>query len=273
MECKRAVTLLEAYLDKELDRAEARELEDHVDGCADCRAALTRLDELRVALRDRSLRYPAPAALRERIAAASSPQAEVTESSTVAGVPASRRRISATPSWWRLAAACVLAFVAGGAFVHLWNPGRDDAESAQVVHDLFASHWRALAAASPVDVVSSDRHTVKPWFAGKVAQAPLVQDFAEQGYPLVGGRIDYVGAQRVPVLVYRHGQHLIDVFVLPPGAGSADIRSAARLGYTLDPVALGAQPAAIVSDMDAQELAKFGQLVAQRSRNGTDAAH
>jgi anti-sigma factor RsiW len=269
MECNRAVTLLEAYLDKELDRAEARELEDHVDGCADCRAALTKLDGLRVALRDRSLRHAAPAALRERIAAAAG---SVDAPVSPAAAPPRRHR-AAAPAWWRMAAAFVLTFAAGGAFVHLWNSGKADDESALIARDLFASHWRALAAASPVDVVSSDRHTVKPWFAGKVAQAPLVQDFADQGFPLVGGRIDYVGTQRVPVLVYRHGQHLIDVFVLPQGAGSAEVRPAARLGYSLDPLILGAQPAAVVSDMDQQELAKFAKLIAERGGDGKDAAH
>src|SRR5262249_48881580 len=119
-------------------------------------------------------------------------------------------------------------------------------------------HWRALAAASPVDVVSSDRHTVKPWFAGKVAQAPLVLDFADRGFPLVGGRIDYVGTPRVPVLVYRHGQHGIDRFVLPQ---SVVAPTAQQQGYAVDPVRLGDQPAAVVSDMDRQELAKFEQLL------------
>jgi anti-sigma factor RsiW len=272
MECNRAATLLEAYLDKELDRAEARELEDHVDGCANCRATLTRLDALRVALRDRvSGRIVAPEALRERIvAAAGSVDAPVPVSPAAA---APRRNRMAAPAWWRMAAAFVLTFAAGGAFVHLWNSGKADDESALIARDLFASHWRALAAASPVDVVSSDRHTVKPWFAGRVAQAPLVQDFAEQGFPLVGGRVDYVGTQRVPVLVYRHGQHLIDVFVLPQGAGSAEMRPAARLGYSLDPLVLGTQPAAVVSDMDQQELAKFAQLIAERGRGAAEATH
>jgi anti-sigma factor (TIGR02949 family) len=260
MDCNGALSLLEAYLDKELDRAEARELERHLDGCPDCRAALTRLDVLRLALRDRSLRHGAPAALRERIAAA----AANTDASAVPPLAARRTRL--LPAWWRVAAACVLAFASGAAFMHLSNSGHADDPAALVEHDLFASHWRALAAASPVDVVSSDRHTVKPWFAGKVAQAPLVQDFAEQGFPLVGGRIDYVGAQRVPVLVYRHGRHLIDVFVLPQEAGTTSVVSVARLGYTLDPVMLGAQQAAIVSDMDPQELANFGRLLAQQGR-------
>jgi anti-sigma factor RsiW len=270
MDCNGALTLLEAYLDKELDRAEAREVERHVDGCPDCRTALTRLDALRVALRDRSLRHGAPAALREQIAAAAADAVNVNESVPPPGVQRAR---SALPAWWRVAAACVLAFASGAAFMHLSNSGNADDPAALVEHDLFASHWRALAAASPVDVVSSDRHTVKPWFAGKVAQAPLVQDFTEQGFPLIGGRIDYVGTRRVPVLVYRHGQHLIDVFVLPQDSAHASIASATRLGYTLDPAELGSQRAAIVSDLDARELANFGRLLAQHGSGTVAPAH
>jgi anti-sigma factor RsiW len=253
--------MLEAYLDKELDRREARELENHLDACPDCRAALTRLDELRLALRDRALRYEAPAALRARIAASAQTERGGRPSAALASA-ASRRTRSGSRAWQRLAAACVLAFGAGAASVYLWNPHPPSADAAALVaHDLFASHWRALAAASPVDVVSSDRHTVKPWFAGKIAQAPLVLDFADRGFALAGGRIDYVGTQRVPVLVYRHGQHLIDVFVLPQDAAASLAQPVQREGYTLDTVTLGGQPAAIVSDMDAHEFAAFGQLL------------
>jgi len=240
MECRLAQASLEAYLDGELGRAESRELEAHVDACADCRAVLDRLDALRRALREPALRALAPASLRERIRAAAS------------AAPRVRRRPAVL---LRHAAALLLAFGAGGVSVYLWTASHDRG----VTHDLFASHWRALAAASPVDVLSSDRHTVKPWFAGKLAQAPLVQDFADQGFALVGGRIDYVGAERVPVLVYRHGQHLADVFVLAPGAVPAG--AAQQRGYALQLVPLGDQRAAIVSDMDAQELARLGALL------------
>jgi anti-sigma factor RsiW len=247
VDCKTASGLIEDYLDNELDRAEARELEAHVDACADCRAALNRLDALRRSLRDDALRYPAPASLRERIAATALEQ-RIT--------PVRNRPLH---SLWGMAAACVLAVAAGGAGTHWWDSSaRDSDRSAQVTRDLFASHWRALAAASPVDVVSTDRHTVKPWFAGKIAEAPLVQDFADQGFALVGGRIDYVGSERVPVLVYRHGQHLIDVFVMP----KSSLAAAQEKGYGVVPTSLGGQPAAIVSDMDAHEMAAFEQLLA-----------
>jgi anti-sigma factor RsiW len=256
MDCKTALTLLEPYLDKELDRVDARELEAHVDGCVDCRTALTRLDELRLALRDTTLRYPAPQQLRDRIAAASAAE-------TSANASGRSHRAAWRAARVRIAAACILAFGAGGVSVHWWNSAQvAQGERVQISRDLFASHWRALAAASPVDVVSSDRHTVKPWFAGKIAGAPEVQDFAEQGFPLIGGRIDYVGAQRVAVLVYRHGQHVIDVFVLPEAAAAATGKSMQMQGYTLEAITLGSQPAAIVSDLDQQELRRFGQLLA-----------
>ncbi|MEP6483071.1 MAG: zf-HC2 domain-containing protein [Rudaea sp.] len=233
---------LEAYLDNELDRSTARTVETHLDTCADCRETLTQLDALRRTLRDGALRYAAPASLRERIAG------------TV--VVAER---SAQPRWWNYAAASVIAFGAGGLSVGTWNATHGNA-SQQLSHDVFASHWRALAATSPVDVVSTDRHTVKPWFAGKVALAPLVQDFADRGFPLAGGRIDYVGDARVPVLVYRHGQHIVDVFVLP---NDVSIAPAHEQGYDLETAKLGEQRAVIVSDMDAQEMAKFRDLLSK----------
>jgi anti-sigma factor (TIGR02949 family) len=242
MDCKDAARLLEPYLDGELDRDEARALEAHVDGCAECRDALEALGRLRHAVRNEAPHYTAPESLRERIRLTS--QAEVS----------ALRRPRGVPAWWRFAAACLFAFVAGGFVTRLaLSPAGD-----QLSRDLFASHWRALAATSPVDVVSSDRHTVRPWFAGKLPQAPLVRDFADQGFPLVGGRIDYAGGERVPVLVYRHDKHLIDVYIMKDDAPR---RAAHRDGYSLVWARLDEQPAAIVSDLDASELARFSELL------------
>jgi anti-sigma factor RsiW len=235
MDCRRSGDV-PLYFDGELDPAATREFERHLDGCDDCRAALFALDSLRRDVRDSLPPTTAPAALRERL-----------ETIAASSRPTGR-------SWIPLAAAAAFAFVVGGVATTAWHARETTREA--LARDLFASHWRALAAASPVDVVSTDRHTVKPWFAGKVAQAPLVRDFAADGYPLVGGRIDYVGEARVPVLVYRHGQHLVDVFVLGE-AGAGAITAASRRGYTLDPLMLDGQVAAVVSDLDAAELARF----------------
>jgi len=247
MDCSSARDLLAPYFDGELDRAASREFEAHLDDCADCRAALIELDALRRTLRTDLPRYATPQALRERIRAE-------TPKPVAARLRPSRQR------WLALAASWAIAFVAGAALVPLWSSHGGNVGE-QTARDLFAGHWRALAATSPVDVVSTDRHTVKPWFAGKVAQAPLVQDFADRGFSLVGGRIDYVGSARVPVLVYRHGQHLIDVFVLAQ-VEAGTLAATERQGYWLDVVTLGGQPAAIVSDMDASERTRFAQVLA-----------
>ncbi|MEO5625434.1 MAG: zf-HC2 domain-containing protein [Dokdonella sp.] len=248
MDCSSARELLPPYFDDELDRATGRELEAHLDGCVDCAAALTELDALRRTLRTRAPRYTAPLALRERL-------------QSLVSKPLAVQTRRMPQRWLAMAASWALALIVGGATVSITGTqGAHDAD--QLARDLFSSHWRALAATSPVDVISTDRHTVKPWFAGKVAQAPVVQDFAEQGFALVGGRIDYVGSERVPVLAYRHGQHLIDVFVLPQESAAGMAKTIQRQGYSLEAVALGGQAAAIVSDMDESERVRFKQMLA-----------
>ena len=249
MDCKAANDLLPLYFDGELDRATSREFEAHLDECADCRAALIELDALRSSLRKDAPRYSAPAALRARI------QNDMATPVARGGSRLQRPALALAASW-------IIAFIAGGATLAAWNhasaPGW---EQSQLTRDLFSSHWRAVAAASPLDVVSTDQHTVKPWVAGKIATAPAVQDFSAQGYALIGGRIDYVGSERVPVLVYRHGKHVIDVFVLPSTVSPGREEPVQLQGYVLEAAALGGQPAAIVSDMDQAELTRFRDLL------------
>jgi len=259
MDCKTANELLPLYFDGELDRATSREFEAHLDECADCRAALIGLDALRGALRKDAPRYTAPDALRARI-----------QENVASAAPVSRRPPGTRLSWLALAASWVLAFAVGGVTLAAWNhASTSEQEQAQLLRDLFSSHWRALAAASPIDVVSTDQHTVKPWFAGKVSTAPVVQDFSAQGYALIGGRIDYVGTERVPVLVYRHGKHVIDVFVLPGAATRGGDEPIQLQGYVLESATLGGQAAAIVSDMDQAELTRFRDLLDTSSLSHT----
>ncbi|WP_084621476.1 anti-sigma factor family protein [Luteibacter yeojuensis] len=252
MDCKTASDLLPLYFDGELDRATSRGFEAHVDACPACRDALVALDALRQALRHEAPRFDAPGALRARVIA------------SAAGMPtpeARQFRVALRP-WMAMAASLLLAFVAGGAALAAWQRASSaSAVEAQQTRDLFASHWRALAATSPIDVVSTDQHTVKPWFAGKVATAPVVRDFKAEGYALIGGRIDYVGNDRVPVLVYQHGKHLVDVFILPGGGVASDGSPVQMQGYVLERAMLGGQAVAIVSDMDRAELTRFRDLL------------
>lgn len=254
MDCKTATPLLHAYLDGELDRRAVDELESHLEGCRECTRELAALEQLSKVVRQGALRHTAPASLRARLQSA--------DESMEREAPSQKRGIK-NLQWWAMAASVLFAFAlgAGSTRWHASYVADTNAEQA-FTHDLLASHLRALAAASPVDVVSSNRHTVKPWFAGKVGQSPPVRDFASEGFELVGGRIDYVGDQRVPVLVYNHGKHLIDVYMLPAKPGSAGGPPLMVQGYRLATVNIQGRSAWIVTDMDGKELARFSQLLA-----------
>ncbi|MBN3743513.1 anti-sigma factor, partial [Burkholderia sp. Tr-20355] len=104
----------------------------------------------------------------------------------------------------------------------------------RTVDELVSSHVRAGLSARDIDVISTDRHTVKPWFNGRLDYAPPVEDLAADGFALVGGRLDYVGRRRVAVLVYRYRQHVIDVYVRPAGEGPAAPYTTVSQGYALD---------------------------------------
>lgn len=238
---------LESYLDGELDRAAVDELEAHLTTCSACRAELAALEALRGALRAIP-KQRAPAGLRARLAA-------------VSDLPASDAPRAASNTWWKLAAAVLLG-VAVGAGVMRWNGagGTLPDPGSLLARDLLASHLRALAASSPIDVVSEDRHTVKPWFAGRIGESPPVVDPKSADFPLVGGRIDYVGDRRTAVVVYGHRKHVLDVY-MAPGADAPDARATQSQGYTLTPCRLAGQSAWIVSDIDADSLREFAGLL------------
>ncbi|MDF3832009.1 anti-sigma factor, partial [Cupriavidus basilensis] len=146
-----------------------------------------------------------------------------------------------------------------------------DGTEQSVDGEMVSSHVRALLSGHAIDVVSSDRHTVKPWFNGRIDYAPSVRDLAAQGFPLTGGRLDYVHGRPVAVLVYRHNQHPIDVFVLPLGTddrpnsktstagNSAPPQIEARHGYQLASWQAGGMRYAAVTDASAEDLLHFTQ--------------
>ena len=126
---------------------------------------------------------------------------------------------------------------------------------------LVSDHIRALMAPEPVDVVSSDRHTVKPWFNGRISNSPRVVDIAKQDFPLVGGRIDVVGLTPVPTLVYRHAKHVISVTAMP-AESRFEVGSAARSvsGYNVVHWSENGVSYWAVSDVAAKDLEEFAQL-------------
>jgi anti-sigma factor RsiW len=239
---------LEAYLDGELDRATVDELESHLATCTTCRAELASLEELRGALRALP-KHRAPGDLRARLAA-------VGDLSATESV----RHASPANTWWRMAAAVLLGIAIGAGYMTWRGAGMSPDGSRLFARDLLASHLRALAASSAVDVISEDRHTVKPWFAGKIGESPPVIDPKAEDFALLGGRIDYVADRRTAVVVYGHRKHLIDVY-MAPGADASDARGSQSQGYSLTPCMLAGQSAWIVSDIDEESLRRFTGLL------------
>lgn len=204
--------LLNLYLDGELDSLGARQLEEKLAADPVAASELADLKGLRKALRADIADDLPPAALRNRIAAIAKPP----------------RLTERTWSWRALAASMLLgALIAGSGTFSLLNyvPGES------VTDEVVASHIRALIAPQPTDVLSSDRHTVKPWFDGKLTFAPEVVDLADKGFPLVGGRIDIVDFQPVPTLVYRLGKHFLSLSAIPSNRGNAGQREIDARGF------------------------------------------
>jgi anti-sigma factor RsiW len=233
--------LVHAYLDGELDPANALAIERRMAVEPALSAEYRRLEALQQLLRERFPHEGPSPELRARIEAA---------------VGITRARVQ--PSWRALAASiAITAMVTGSA---TWVVR--GAEFGDPVRDaVVAGHIRSLMASQPVDVVSSDRHTVKPWFNGHIPEAPRVVDLAKENFPLVGGRIDVVGRKPVPTLVYRRHAHFISVTAVPAGsrANSSPVRRPADgyavVRWTVNGVAYWA-----ISDVGAEELDSFVRL-------------
>jgi anti-sigma factor RsiW len=239
MNCDEARPLIGAYVDRELPERERNLLREHLESCADCgpeAAAIARLSgEIRATQPD----YRAPAALRAEVRRA------LRRETRDAAAPG--------PLWLAYAASLLLALVLGAGITWLVTGQRQETVVADEVID---SHLRSLLARHLVDVASSDKHTVKPWFAGKTGLSPPGVDLAAQGFPLVGGRLDLIGGRPVPALVYRAGKHVINVFVLPAAAGD-HAATVARRGYTARHWVRGDLGYWAVSDAAPEEFDKF----------------
>jgi anti-sigma factor RsiW len=237
--------LLHAYVDGELDLANARETERHLQSCADCRETEKAIRELRSALTSEATAYRAPAHLRRNVRAALRREAKSTQQ---------------TLSPWMMFAtgAAFAAAIFGFALLQTTRTARTDAIISQVV----ANHVRSLLASQLVDVVSSDQHTVKPWFDGKIDFAPEVRDLAASGFPLVGGRLDYLDGKTIAALVYHRNKHPINLFITPaPTSRSISPTAMNRRGYNVISWTNNGMKYWAVSDLNQGELREFTELV------------
>jgi|KBSMisStaDraftv2_1062788.scaffolds.fasta_scaffold01544_4 anti-sigma factor RsiW len=244
MNCELSGNTLHGYLDGELDAVRAAEFEQHMAGCGDCQRSLSIMSSLREGLHQADLYQGAPSRLRSRIADDLGSQTR-----------------SSTAKWkWLLIPAVSLALVlitlrVGNVLTHY----RTDSNRLQA--ELIDAHVRSLQPGHLTDVQSTDQHTVKPWFDGKLDFIPPVEDFSRQGFPLVGGRLDVLEGRNVAVLVYGRRKHWINLFVWPEVTPPAISSEGSRQGYNWLNWHEGETQFCLVSDVSSGDLHELQQLI------------
>lgn len=240
--------LLHAYLDSELDLVRSLELEEHLKTCPDCAQEVWTQQTLRQGLRSANLYHRAPAGLESRI------RASLPRENKVVEMP--RRNLW---NWMAVAAAILVALVLTWRMMPSFL-GRAGTEL--LAQEVVASHIRSLQPGHLLDVESTDQHTVKPWFNGKIDFSPPVKDFAEDGFPLIGGRLDYVDHRPAAALVYQRHKHFINVYVWPEtDAKESRARLESSEGYNIAFWEHGGMYFCAVSDLNTGELQQFAQLL------------
>jgi anti-sigma factor RsiW len=252
MDCKESCNLMPAYVDNELDSPDAIKVASHIAGCAACTDACEEAQALRIAVRDHATHYQAPSHLRHRIQTAIDKEKS-----------ARRKKPGLSWAWINFGVATAFSFAFALTLVpYLAAPSASE----QFDQELIADHYRSLMANHLIDIESSDRHTVKPWFTGKLDFSPPVHDLAQQGFPLIGGRLDYLNRQPAAALAYRHGKHLINLFVLPDRANKdTAVEARTRQGFQLVHWAQSGMAYWLVSDMSLQELIEFQRLLSSHA--------
>jgi anti-sigma factor RsiW len=240
--------LIHGYLDGELDLLSNLRVEEHLQDCPVCTRSYQNHKALRSALNTNSLYFTAPVRLKKRLVSRLRADAK--------GDP--RRGIL---SWRWMLVGCSLAlvviFIVVLPFIHS-NPGRDDLLAQEIV----SGHVRSMMANHLTDVASADQHTVKPWFDSKLDYSPPVTDLTTQGFPLIGGRLDYIGNRSVAALVFQRRQHLINLYVWPePAEVGTRNRMFVRQGYNLIYWNRAGMDYWAISDLNVSELQEFTQAL------------
>lgn len=210
-------------------------------------------------VKDRATRYEAPAELRGRIGMA------LQRTDSAPAKPLRRLRWPVWRQWFNVGIAFVCGLLASVAVTRLY-PIADEQD--RLAQEVVSGHVRSLMVAHLADVVSTDQHTVKPWFAGKLDFSPPVYDFASEEFPLTGGRLDYIEQRPVAALVYQHRKHTLNVFVWPSGSGvSRASKLQSRQGFNLASWEDSGMQFWVVSDVSPEELQTFARLLRKRSAN------
>jgi anti-sigma factor RsiW len=248
--CQITQAFIHAYVDGELDLGRSVEVEQHMQECQACANAYRSQTALRSALRDSSLYHSAPARLEKRIRSSLRREAKSEVGRRLFG-------------WRWLPVGVALALVLLMALV-MWQavPGLRPAGDELLAQEMVSNHVRSLQLESHrIDVISSDQHTVKPWFDGKLDFAPPVKDLSSQGFPLLGGRLEYLNNRAVAVLIYQRQKHFINLYIWPAEQSNATEVATKRQGYNLLHWTNSGMNYWAISDLNGVELHEFARLV------------
>jgi anti-sigma factor RsiW len=250
LNCELSQTTVHGYFDGELDAVRSAEFERHLEICPECKAELREMQSLRSKLRQSELFTQASPELRDRIRKQIAKEASGSRWALFSG-----RRMFLIPTFAALAAAAVSVAV----FFLMFQ---SHTQSTRVTAELIDAHVRSLQPGHLTDVLSTDQHTVKPWFDGKLDFIPPVSDFSQQGFPLMGGRLDIVDGHNVAALVYSRRKHIINLFVWPYRDKEANLAgSGFRQGYNLLRWQSGDMEFCLVSDVSATDLRELKDLI------------
>jgi anti-sigma factor RsiW len=256
MDCTKTRNLLHGYLDQELDLASVMAIDQHIMSCAECKKIYAQQSMLRSAIRQHAEYHTAPAALAERI------RAQVRKSTGSA--PAITEKPRARWAWPQFGRWLQLGAVAAAAASVTWMAAFQINDQELVAEQVMAGHARSVLSSHLTDVETSDRHTVKPWLSSKLDFSPPVTDLTSSGFPLVGGRLDYVDNRPVAALVYRRRQHVINLFVWPDAKPDKVLatQTLSKHGYHLLHWSNAGMTYWAISDLDPVDLKTFADTYA-----------
>lgn len=260
MNCQETRVLLHAFLDDELDPVRSLDVQSHLDACPDCAREHAAHRSLRAALRDEALYFRSPEGLESRVRASLGSRVAIERRAGWLDAVGAlvRMRWAWLPAGAAAALLAVTVITIGRFAAPPPGPLADDLLGREVV----ASHVRSLMASHLTDVPSSDQHTVKPWFNGRLDFSPPVKDLAAEGFALVGGRLDYLAGRPVAALVYQRRLHVINLMVWPaPGQADRHLTAAPQQGYHILHWTQGGMSYWVVSDLNENEMKEFVTLL------------